>query len=184
MSKPNAIMALPKDERPPPAQPERISAKEYRESGEKPAKRPRHALKAIPGPSHQDIVASLAAKWPALPKICVELPTPPGLNHAYINAVGRGRVKSEATKKFYAEATAVLANLGQRLDAETYRAHIVITRPHPRADIDGRAKLMLDVLVKCGIIPDDRFCEKLVIEWRYRAEPGAVIMLDRYKRRG
>lgn len=96
---------------------------------------------------------------------------------------GHGRIKSPKANAFYAEATAALATLGQRFEADTYRAQILVTRDHPRADIDGRAKLILDVLVKCGIIPDDRFCDKLEIEWRYKHSPGATIMLSRYRKR-
>jgi len=182
MSKPNAVLALKPEERPKGKPQERMTAAAYRKSRKTKAKRAIRSGK-LPGPSPQDIVAAIASGWPAQSKLTIEIPTPPGLNHAYVNSVGHGRHKSPATKKFYADATAALATLGKRFDAETYRAHIVVTREHPRADIDGRAKLALDVLVKCGIIPDDRFCEKLVIEWRYQGPPGAVVMLDRYAKR-
>lgn len=140
-------------------------------------------LRVIPSATPQDMVAIAAKTWTGVERLAIELPSPPGLNNAYVNAVGKGRRKSPRAIQFYEDATAAVANLGQRLAADTYRAHIVITREHPRADIDGRAKLLLDVLVKCGIIPDDRFCEKLEIEWRYRHAPGATVMFTKYRKR-
>ena len=181
MSKPNAILALKPEERP--RQQERMSVEEYRKAVGAPPKREVKPRAVLPGPTPQELVALAAKGWPAVERLTVELPTPPSLNNAYVNTGGNGRAKSKALKQFYVDATAALANLGQRLDAETYRAHIVVTREHPRADIDGRAKFALDVLVKCGITVDDRFCEKATIEWRYQHAAGATVMLSRYKKR-
>jgi Holliday junction resolvase RusA-like endonuclease len=140
-------------------------------------------VKPLPDPTAQDLVAMAAKSWPASERLAIDLPAPPSLNNAYINTGGNGRAKSRALKQFYVDATAALANLNQRLDAETYRAHIVVTREHPRADIDGRLKFILDVLVKCGITVDDRFCEKATVEWRYNFTPGATVMLSKYRKR-
>ena len=148
---------------------------------ERPAPKP--VGKPLPEPSPQDLVAMLANTWPAEKRICVEIPTPPGLNNAYENTGGNGRRKSAKLRKFYAEATAALANYGKRLDAETYRATILVTRESKLSDIDGRGKFALDLLVKCGIIPDDRHCEKVTIEWRYLHAPGTTVVLDRYRKR-
>ena len=181
MSKHNAALALKAEDRPGKPQ-ERMTADEYRKAVGAPAKKA-VVPRALPEPTPQDMVAMVAATWPAVDRLTIELPTPPGLNNAYANAVGRGRFKTPKAKQFEADATAILAGLNQKLKPETYRAHIVITRESPLADIDGRAKLILDVLAACGITADDKNCEKLEIEWRYRHPPGATVMLSRYAKR-
>lgn len=182
MTRYNADLALAPADRPKGQQ--RMSVEEYRKAVGAPPKREAKPRSALPELTDQDKVAMLAKAWAAVEKLTIELPTPPGLNNAYLNAGGgHARIKSPKANAFYAEATAALATLGQRFEADTYRAQILVTRDHPRADIDGRAKLILDVLVKCGIIPDDRFCDKLEIEWRYKHAPGATIMLSRYRKR-
>ena len=178
MTRHNARHALAEADRPAGKPQERMTAEAYRK-----ARKTKARSGKLPGPTPQDIVAAIARGWPAHQKLTVELPTPPSLNNAYVNTGGNGRAKSPASKRFYSEATAAIATLGKRFEAKSYRAHIVVTRESPRADIDGRAKLALDVLVKCGVIPDDRFCDKVVIEWRYQGPPGAVVMLDRYAKR-
>jgi Holliday junction resolvase RusA-like endonuclease len=161
-----------------------MTVEEYRIAVGAPPKREARAVaKALPEPTPQELVKMVAAKWPAAKRVAVELPEPPSLNNAYENTGGNGRRKSKKLVEFYAQATGLLSQLGQRLDADTYRAHILVTRTNARADIDGKAKFILDVLGKCGITPDDRNCEKVTIEWRYRGEPGASIVLDRYSKR-
>jgi Holliday junction resolvase RusA-like endonuclease len=180
MSAYNADLAHPER----PRQQERMSAADYRASiGAPPKREAKPMARVLPEPTPQDLVKLAASQWPAVSRLAVDLPEPPSLNNAYENTGGNGRRKSKKLLEFYREATAALATFGQRLDAETYRAHIVVTRTNVRADIDGKAKFILDVLGKCGITPDDRNCEKVTIEWRYRGEPGASVMLDRYAKR-
>lgn len=181
MSAYNADLALKQDDRPKPQ--ERMSVDEYRAAVGAPPKRQPVARIAMPEPTPQDMVAMAAATWPGVEKLTIELPTPPSLNNAYENTGGNGRRKSKKLIAFYAEATAALSQIGQRLDAETYRAHVVVTRTSPLADIDGKAKFILDVLHKCGLTVDDKHCEKVVIEWRYMHPPGATVMLSRYRKR-
>ena len=182
MSKPNASLALKEEDRPRGDQ--RMSVEEYRAAvGAPPRREVKPVAKALPEPTTQDLVKLAASQWPAVARLAVDLPEPPSLNNAYENTGGNGRRKSKKLIEFYAQATGMLSQLGQRLDAETYRAHIVVTRTNARADIDGKAKFILDVLGKCGITPDDRNCEKVTIEWRYRGEPGASVVLDRYSKR-
>lgn len=181
MSAYNADLALKQDDRP--KLQERMSVDEYRAAVGAPPKRQPVARIAMPEPTPQDMVAMAAATWPGVEKLTIELPTPPSLNNAYENTGGNGRRKSKKLIAFYAEATAALSQIGQRLDAETYRAHVVVTRTSPLADIDGKAKFILDVLHKCGLTVDDKHCEKVVIEWRYMHPPGATVMLSRYRKR-
>ena len=181
MTRFNADLALKQDDRPKPQ--DRMSVDEYRAAVGAPPKRQPVARIAMPEPTPQDMVAMAAKNWPAEKRISVEIPTPPGLNNAYVNTGGNGRRKSPKLKAFYADATAQLANYGKRLDAETYRATILVTRESALSDIDGRGKFALDLLVKCGIIPDDRHCEKVTIEWRYLHAPGTTVVLDRYSKR-
>ena len=182
MSRYNADLALKAEDRPKSRPQERMSLEEYRKAVGAPPKREPKPRAALPEPTPQELVAMVAKGWPAVERLTFDLPTPPALNNAYVNTGGNGRAKSKALKQFYADATAVLTTLGKRLDAETYRAHIVVTRDHPRADIDGRAKFILDILVKCGITVDDRHCEKSTVEWRYLHAPGATVMLSRYRK--
>jgi Holliday junction resolvase RusA-like endonuclease len=183
MSQHDLAYRLKPEDRPAGKPQERMSVDEYRKQVGAPPRREPVARIAMPEPTPQDIVAMAAKGWPAEKRICVEIPTPPGLNNAYENTGGNGRRKSAKLKKFYADATAALVNYGKRLDAETYRATILVTRENALSDIDGKAKFALDLLVKLGIIPDDRHCEKLTIEWRYLHAPGTTVVLDRYKKR-
>ena len=182
MSAPNAVLALKPEDRPRGDQ--RMSVEEYRLAvGAPPKREVKPVAKALPTYTPQDLVKLAAAQWPAERKLCIDLPYPPSLNNAYKNTGGNGRAKSDKLIKFYADATAMLATFGKRLDAETYRAHILVTRESPRADLDGKAKFILDILHKTGITVDDRNCLKLTIEWREKGQPGATVMLDRYAKR-
>jgi len=182
MTRPNAVLALKEEDRPRGDQ--RMTVEEYRAAvGAPPKREVKPVAKALPTYTPQDLVKLAAAQWPAERKLCIDLPYPPSLNNAYKNTGGNGRAKTDKLIKFYADATAILATFGKRLDAETYRAHILVTRESSRADLDGKAKFILDILHKTGITVDDRNCLKLTIEWREKGQPGATVMLDRYAKR-
>jgi Holliday junction resolvase RusA-like endonuclease len=60
-----------------------------------------------------------------------------------------------------------------------FTADILVCPPkgHPRGDLDNRVKAILDYLQRVGIIADDKYCQRLTIEWvdAPRAPEGARV---------
>ena len=73
---------------------------------------------------------------------------------------GRGRVPSKRHKEWKKAAgwEAISAKLPMFLGS--YQVSIAIPKKM-RGDVDGRIKLVIDLLVELLITPDDKFCEKV-----------------------
>jgi crossover junction endodeoxyribonuclease RusA len=93
----------------------------------------------------------------------ITLPVPPSVNNLFNNRKG-GRYKTAAYEEWIELSGWEL--LGQR--ARSVRGTAVAVEIYLpwklRGDIDNRAKPVLDLLVKHGIIDDDRKVDRLVIE--------------------
>lgn len=117
---------------------------------------------------------------PTIGGIIIDLPTPPSTNRIWrANRAGPKRVsKSKEYTSWLKSADALAMSTGQFKGIKTivgpFEAHIVIKRV--RGDLDNRAKGVLDWLQSRGVIADDKFCERLTLEWG-DAPAGARVTL-------
>jgi crossover junction endodeoxyribonuclease RusA len=94
------------------------------------------------------------------------LPPAPPLNNAYRNVRGHGRIKTTRYKAWIVQADGyyTLQRLGH---AGKIIVPFQCTMRFPvsmRSDMDGRAKLILDWMVKRDLTIDDKHCRRLVLE--------------------
>jgi Holliday junction resolvase RusA-like endonuclease len=113
-------------------------------------------------------------------QITIRLPFPVSINEMYVNRAGPGRSRnpSAAFKAWTTEAGLLLNT--QRPPRIGYRVTIHIDLDDRRqGDADSRIKCVLDILVKHGILVDDRkkFVKRTSIGW----EPveGCVVRIER-----
>lgn len=101
--------------------------------------------------------------------IVLDLPRPISVNRIWrSHKAGSGKVSiSPEYKKWKAHADQITQSLAQfrglRQVRGKFEALIVVERC--RGDLDNRAKGVLDWLQSRGVIEDDKFCERLVLEW-------------------
>jgi len=82
------------------------------------------------------------------------LSPPPSANKLYFNVAGKGRRKSrEYCAWIKGEMKALIA---QRAKPVEGCATITITLPRSRGDVDNKIKPTIDLLVRAGILRDDR----------------------------
>jgi len=104
-----------------------------------------------------------------------EISLPPSANSAYINIPGRGRARSASHEKWKNSAGWEIQI--QRVPKVAGHYAVNIFAPQKmRGDIDGRIKLILDLLVEMGVTPDDRFCDRCSIERSGDVTAGRVIV--------
>ena len=104
-----------------------------------------------PRPAGDGILADLPSP------VTFTLPSPPSTNALFRNVPGKGRVKTAAYSDWVMQAHVALRS--QRVGKVSGRVIVLvgIERHSGQADIDNRLKATLDVLVKAGIVEDDRF---------------------------
>jgi Holliday junction resolvase RusA-like endonuclease len=101
------------------------------------------------------------------------LPVAPSTNNLFFNVPGRGRIKSTEYNRWLCDAGVLLKQ--QSPAAMMGAVEVTIRIPEKtRGDLDNRIKAPLDLLVKHGVIEDDRFvrgiyvsrhnCEQMEIE--------------------
>ena len=97
----------------------------------------------------------------------VNVPVPPSANALNWNAPGKGRVSVKEYRRWQRDA-GMLVNAAVKEDLPTgpWGVQIAARVGHHR-DIDNLVKPINDLLVKCGIIEDDRYVE----EGEYRRIP-------------
>lgn len=84
------------------------------------------------------------------------IPMPPSLNNAFLNAAGKGRVRSKAYKAWVEEAGWMVKARRNGLIPGPVSVTLDICPPNKRAfDLDNRLKPALDLLVACGVLSDD-----------------------------
>jgi Holliday junction resolvase RusA-like endonuclease len=103
------------------------------------------------------------------PDIIIDLPTPPSVNRIWrANRAGPNKVSiSPEYKVWKKHADGMALSMAQFRGLKTivgpFEAKIVLKRI--RGDLDNRSKGVLDWLQSRGVIADDKFCERLVLEW-------------------
>lgn len=121
--------------------------------------------------------------------IVIDLPTPPSVNRIWrANRAGPNKVsKSKEYVSWQRSADALAMSTGQFRGLKTivgkFEAAIVLKRVP--GDLDNRTKGVLDWLQSRGVIVDDKFCEKLTVEWgdaptgcRVTVRPLVLIRLE------
>ena len=101
--------------------------------------------------------------------IIIDLPTPPSVNRIWrANRAGPNKVsKSREYVSWQKSADALALSTGQFRGLKTivgpFEAHIIVKRVP--GDLDNRVKGVLDWLQSRAVIADDKFCERIVLEW-------------------
>ena len=91
-----------------------------------------------------------------------ELPLPPSVNAAYRNVPGVGRVKTDAFKAWEREASLLVMAARQKpLESGEYGLSMRFTFPNRRGDLNNYIKAPIDLLVRAGLTPDDRWNDHL-----------------------
>lgn len=99
--------------------------------------------------------------------IRVSLPYPPATNNLFVNKRGGGgRCLSKRYAAWKGDAAICIMAARQKPISGRFNAYLVFDVPDNRArDLDGVLKAPLDSLVSAGLIDDDRFARRIVIEW-------------------
>lgn len=101
--------------------------------------------------------------------VVIDLPMPPSVNRIWrANRAGPNKVsKSAEYKSWLRSADALAMSTGQFRGLKTitgpFEATIILKRI--KGDLDNRAKGVLDWLQSRAVIADDKYCERLVLEW-------------------
>lgn len=101
--------------------------------------------------------------------IIIDLPTPISVNRIWrANKSGKNHVsKSPEYKSWIRSCDALALSTAQFRGLKTivgkFEAHLVIKRVP--GDLDNRAKGVLDWLQSRSVIVDDKYCERLTMEW-------------------
>ena len=90
---------------------------------------------------------------------------PPSVNSLFANVSGRGRVRTKRYREWAAASGWDCQGKGSITGPFT--AAIILSRKHRRsnADLDNRVKPLLDLLQAHKVIEDDKYLEKLTVEW-------------------
>ena len=107
----------------------------------------------------------------------LDLPPAPPLNNAYANNRRTGgRYKTARYKRWIKQADSYYVLQALHLVPKiTVPYQCVMTFPHKMtSDIDGRAKLILDWMVKRELVIDDKFCRRLHLEINPEKDFGDV----------
>lgn len=100
----------------------------------------------------------------------ITLLLPPSVNGAYANAPGRGRFKTPEFRKWERAALPECYLVQRGKVKPGYRLHLVLPS-NMRGDIDNRIKPTQDLLVKGGVLPDDRHAAAVSAERGVHREP-------------
>lgn len=101
--------------------------------------------------------------------IIIDLPPPVSVNRIWrANRAGKNKVsRSPEYKSWIRSADALALSTGQFRGLKTivgkFEARIVVKRCP--GDLDNRAKGVLDWLQSRSVVVDDKYCERLTLEW-------------------
>lgn len=103
---------------------------------------------------------------------------PPSTNNLYVNARGRGRVKSAAYREWIAtamrEIMAQRSTFAARIITGPWNLSIVVGRAEARRrDIDNMIKPVADLCVAMTLVDDDADMEGVAASWS--RNPGVVV---------
>lgn len=94
------------------------------------------------------------------------IPRPPSANNAFRNLPGGGRARTHGYTKWREEAGWEIRSQRPAKFSGPFEVEILCPRPDNRArDIDNLIKPILDCLVKAGVTPDDKHCQRVTAAW-------------------
>lgn len=106
---------------------------------------------------------------PMIGGVVIDLPVPPSVNRIWrANRAGPNKVSlSPEYKQWKDHADRVAMSTAQFRGLKTIRGkfEVKIVIQRQRGDLDNRAKGILDWLQSRAVVVDDKFCERLVMEW-------------------
>lgn len=107
-----------------------------------------------------------------------EIDLPPSVNTCWTNVPGKGRVRTEAYRRWH--RTAVQEMMAQRCGHVPGDFEVVLKmgRPRVNADVDNRIKPILDMM--SGLYTsDDRCCIRVTAEWDAGTAPNRARLIVR-----
>ena len=105
------------------------------------------------------------------------LPAPPSVNTLFRNVPGRGRVKTAAYKDWISQCNWMVRSQKPAPVPGHVIVVIGVERTSEMADIDNLSKAILDRLVGCKLIDDDRFVTAFAMAWAQKGERMARIAI-------
>ena len=110
----------------------------------------------------------------------VTLPAPPSTNTLFVNVRGRGRVKSAEYLSWLDKARLILnaTRAGQRMAVATPATVLIrVGRCNPARDLSNFVKPAEDLVVRCGVIPDDcvRHVKRTTVEAAFDEVPDGWV---------
>lgn len=109
-----------------------------------------------------------AAKVPARRQVDYQYVTvdcPPSANQLFANVAGKGRVKTRAYREWRERAAWQIETQRPGRIVGPYSLKLIIRRASLRRDLGNFEKPLSDLIVSCGLVDDDRHCERLEICW-------------------
>ncbi len=97
--------------------------------------------------------------------IVLRLRLPPSANNLFANVPGKGRVKTQRYRAWITAAGWELKIQRPAPIAGPVSISIGLKRSSALADLDGKIKALLDLLVRHSLIEDDRMVEEIHIRW-------------------
>jgi len=110
------------------------------------------------------------------------LPVPPSSNMAYRNVPGVGRVKTKSHIE-WKRGAGIIAKLQYRQQGSPVIAPktpfkvLLLVNINRRGDIMNREKLLTDLFVGLGMIPDDCWCDEYIVR-RAQDIDGCEVFID------
>ncbi len=104
---------------------------------------------------------------------------PPSVNNCFANVKGKGRIRTERHRQWAAAAGWDFNGKGTVSGAFEVRITIDRNTRHILSDIDNRCKPVLDLLQEHRIVENDRYCERVTIEWG-EAHGGMLVRVEPY----
>lgn len=137
-----------------------------------------HTLRAVDLPPRSDGAVAAGFPVPSGPAATVvTLPSPPSTNRLWKNKPGGGRAESSAYVDWKGHAGWVVRSQAPR--PVHGRVLVVLSIEHVggTADVDNRVKAIFDLLVKEGVMDDDRNVVAFCIAWAPPASKLARVMI-------
>lgn len=103
---------------------------------------------------------------------------PPSVNNLFFNVVGKGRRPTRAYTDWQTSAGYEIAAQRPGCVAGPYFLTIRVRRATLRRDIGNYEKPISDLLVKMGVVEDDRHCEGIDIRWADEGEGVRVTVVS------